>query len=194
MVTSVFSKPKLHKILPPLVWDNETVKQTLGKLASTLVRYMLKDTQTQSELSQRGFELCCCNKQPTQVYCTLCIPCFLLLCPTRRHEQYCVTAWEKHTHIHTHQFHVKRLLGPGKKLIPSTLRWSQQNDLKTTSLIILSHQIKRTLSLKKKKEKKGFSHFTQKGFQKLLPLHNKFRTITTDCTPQKLKHFTTLVS
>lgn len=41
MVTSVFSKPKLHKILPPLVWDNETVKQTHGKLASTLVCYML---------------------------------------------------------------------------------------------------------------------------------------------------------
>jgi len=27
MVISVFSKPKLHKILPPLVWDKEMLKQ-----------------------------------------------------------------------------------------------------------------------------------------------------------------------
>lgn len=84
---------------------------------------------------------------------------------TRRHVQYCINPQHvKYTprHTHTRQFHIKRVLGPETKLIPSILSWSQQNDLKTTFLIILSHQIKRTLRLSKKK--KGFSHLPKKAF------------------------------
>lgn len=33
MVISVFSKPKLHKILPPLVWDKEMIKTTTHTLS-----------------------------------------------------------------------------------------------------------------------------------------------------------------
>lgn len=76
------------------------------------------------------------------------------------------SACKVHTHTHAYQFHVKRVLGPGTKLIPSILSWSQQNDLKTTFLIILPHQIKRTLRLSKKKRKKRGLPLTQKGFLK----------------------------
>lgn len=57
-------------------------------------------------------------------------------------------------------------LSPGTKLIPSLLSWSQQNDLKTTFLINVPHQIKRTLRLlTNKKYKKGFLyHFPKNGF------------------------------
>lgn len=78
----------------------------------------------------------------------------------RRHVQYHTnTQHANDTHTHTH-------IVTGIKLIPSILSWSQQNDLKTTFLIILSHQIKRTLGLSKKKKKKGVLPLTQKGFLK----------------------------
>lgn len=113
-------------------------------------------------------------------------------------------ACKTHTHTYIHKLHTHTCasstsrgeLGPGTKLIPSILSWSQQNDLKTTFLIILSHQIKRTLRLskrKKKKEKKGkkkgFLPLTQKGFLKAsTSAQQKFRTIMTDCTKLRECH------
>lgn len=56
------------------------------------------------------------------------------------------------------------------KLIPSVLSWGQQNDLKATFLINVSHQIKRALRLltNKKIQKRVLVPLTQKW---LLPLH-----------------------
>lgn len=71
-----------------------------------------------------------------------------------RHVQYCKT----HTHTYlSREGHRNKTV-----IIPSTLSWSQQNVLKTTFLINLSHQIKRTSVFKKKK--KGFSHLPKKAF------------------------------
>lgn len=59
---------------------------------------------------------------------------------------------------------------PQTKLIPSVLSWGQQNDLKATFLINVSHQIKRALRLltNKKIQKRVLVPLTQKW---LLPLH-----------------------
>lgn len=110
-----------------------------------------------------------------------------------RHVQYCTnTQHVKYTYTHTHT-HItstrasstsRGYWARGTKLIPSILSWSQRNDLKTTFLIILSHQIKRTLRLSmRKKKKKRVLPLTQKGFLKAsTSAQTKFRTIMTDCT------------
>lgn len=111
------------------------------------------------------------------------------------------SACKVHTHTHAYQFHVKRVLGPGTKLIPSILSWSQQNDLKTTFLIILSHQIKRTLRLSKnKKRKKKGSPTYPKRLSKSSYLctttnSEQLRRIArVTRMPQEPLHFTALVS
>lgn len=55
MVISVFSKPKLHKILPPLVWDKEMIKPTTHTRTET-------DTHTQTVRS-RSADICCLKLQ-----------------------------------------------------------------------------------------------------------------------------------
>lgn len=110
------------------------------------------------------------------------------------------SACKVHTHTRAYQFHVKRVLGPGTKLIPSILSWSQQNDLKTTFLIILSHQIKRMLRLSKKKKKKKGSPTYPKRLSKSSYLctttnSEQLRRIArVTRMPQEPLHFTALVS
>lgn len=153
-----------------------------------------------------GFVSCCNDQNENTVHMLFSsvVPSWGTGCKslTRSHVQYCTnTQHVKYTHTYTCQFHVKRVLGPGTKLIPSILSWSQQNDLKTTSLIILSHQIKRTLRLSKKKKKerkKGSPTYPKR-------LSKSFYLCTTNSEqlwqiarvirmPQELLHFTTLVS
>lgn len=47
MVISVFSKPKLHKILPPLVWDKEMLTTTTHNLSETRI-HAREHTHTQT--------------------------------------------------------------------------------------------------------------------------------------------------
>lgn len=99
---------------------------------------------------------------------------------TRRHVQYCIhTHTHGHTHLHVRQFHVKRLLGPGTKRIPSKPSWSRRKiDLKTTFPNNLIAPNKRDAVFKnekrknKKKKTKGSPTYPKKAFWKLLPLHS----------------------
>lgn len=131
-----------------------------------------------------------------------------------QHTDTCSTVQKRHTYSHTHtthntcQFYVKRVLGPGTKLIPSILSWSQQKRLEDDVLNnLITPNKKDAASFKKKKKgqkKKGSPTYTQKGFfekKKLLPLHNKIQNnydrlheLLEKKTPQELLHFTTLVS
>ena len=116
---------------------------------------------------------------------------------THRHVQYCT----KHTHTRTRsrtthntcQFYVKRVLGPGTKLIPSILSWSQQKRLEDDVLNnLITPNKKDAASFKKKKKRKKKkklppltpkSSFTKKKKKKSFYLcTTKFRTIMTDCT------------
>ena len=109
---------------------------------------------------------------------------------THSHVQYCTKYTHTNTHTHTlahtrHTIHAsstsRGYWAQEQSLSLQYLAGVSKNDLKTTFLIILSHQIKgRSVFQKKKKgKKKRVLPLTPKkafsGKKKLLPLHNKIQ-------------------